>query len=58
MYSFIICVLALIASYFVYGKIVERVAGVDETRQTPAYRLRDGIDYIPMSRIKSFLVHF
>lgn len=54
MYSFIICVLALIASYFVYGKIVERVAGVDETRQTPAYRLRDGIDYIPMSRIKSF----
>ena len=58
MYSFIICVLVLVASYFVYGKVVERIAGVDETRQTPAYRLQDGVDYIPMSKIKNFLVHF
>ena len=58
MYSFIICFLVLIASYFIYGKVVERVAGVDETRETPAYRLEDGVDYVPMSRIKSFLVHF
>lgn len=36
MYSFIICLLALIASYFVYGKIVERTVGVDETKETPA----------------------
>ena len=58
MYSFIICFLVLVASYFVYGKVVEKVAGVDETRQTPAYRLQDGVDYIPMSKIKNFLVHF
>ncbi|WP_406536356.1 carbon starvation protein A [Methanobrevibacter sp.] len=58
MYSFIICFLVLVASYFVYGKVVEEVAGVDETRQTPAYRLQDGVDYIPMSKIKNFLVHF
>ena len=58
MYSFIICFLILVASYFIYGKIVEKVAGTDETRETPAYRLRDGIDYIPMSKIKNFLVHF
>ena len=58
MYSFIICFLVLVASYFVYGKVVEKAAGVDETRQTPAYRLQDGIDYIPMSKIKNFLVHF
>lgn len=58
MYSFIICFLALVASYFVYGKVIERVAGVDETRQTPAYRLQDGIDYMPMSAIKNFLIHF
>jgi len=48
----------LVASYFIYGKIVEKVAGTDETRETPAYRLQDGIDYIPMSKIKNFLVHF
>ncbi|WP_407424759.1 carbon starvation protein A [Methanobrevibacter sp.] len=58
MYSFIICFLTLIASYFVYGKVVEKIAGVDETRETPAYRLQDGVDYIPMSGIKNFLVHF
>ena len=58
MYSFIICFLVLVASYFVYGKLVEKVVGVDETRETPAYRLQDGIDYMPMSKIKNFLVHF
>ncbi len=58
MYSFIICFLALVASYFVYGKVVEKIAGVDGTRQTPAYRLQDGVDYIPMSKIKNFLIHF
>ena len=58
MYSFIICFLVLIASYFVYGKFIEKLVGVDATSQTPAYRLQDGVDYIPMSRIKNFLVHF
>ena len=58
MYTFIICVVVLIASYFVYGKIVEKAAGVDETRKTPAYQLKDGIDYVPMSMIKNFLVNF
>ena len=58
MYSFIICFLVLVASYFVYGKIIEKVVGVDGTRETPAYKLEDGVDYIPMSKIKNFLVHF
>ena len=58
MYSFIICFLVLVASYFVYGKFLEKVVGVDETRETPAYRLQDGVDYIPLPKIKAFLVHF
>ena len=58
MYSFLICFLALIASYFIYGKFIERISGVDETRQTPGYKLQDGVDYMPMPKIKSFLVHF
>lgn len=58
MYSFIICFLVLIASYFIYGKFIEKLVGVDESIQTPAYRLQDGVDYIPMSKIKNFLVHF
>ena len=35
MYSFIICCLLLIASYFIYAKSIEKIVGVDETRQTP-----------------------
>jgi carbon starvation protein CstA len=31
---------------------------VDGNRKTPAYKLQDGIDYVPMSRVKNFLVHF
>ena len=58
MYSFIICILTLIASYFIYGKFLERIAGVDETRETPVQRLEDGVDYMPMSTLKNFLVHF
>ena len=58
MYSFIICFLILVLSYFVYGKFIERICGVDETLETPAYRLQDGVDYIPMSKVKNFLVHF
>jgi carbon starvation protein CstA len=58
MYSFIICFLALIVSYFIYGKFIEKISGVDETQKTPAFRLEDGVDYIPMSTIKNFLVHF
>lgn len=58
MYTFVICFLILVASYFVYGKAIERIVGTDETKQTPAYRLEDGVDYVPMSRIKAFLVHF
>ena len=58
MFSFIICFLALVASYFIYGKFIERISGVDETRETPAFRLQDGVDYMPMSTIKNFLVHF
>ena len=58
MYSFIICFVALIASYFIYGKVIERVAGVDENVETPVQRLEDGVDYAPMSRLKLYLIHF
>lgn len=58
MYSFILCFVLLVASYFVYGKVIERIVGVDENKQTPVWRLEDGVDYMPMSRIKGFLVQF
>ena len=58
MYSFLICLAALIASYFIYGKFIEKIAGVDETIPTPVQRLEDGVDYSPLSKFKALLVHF
>lgn len=58
MYTFLICCLILIASYFIYAKALERIVGIDENRQTPVWRLEDGVDYMPMSRFKAYLVHF
>ena len=43
---------------FFYGKFVERVFGIDENRPTPAYSKEDGVDYVPMSTPKVFLVQF
>lgn len=58
MYTFLICFVGLLASYFIYGKFIEKVAGVDENVETPVHRLQDGVDYMPMSKIKALLVQF
>lgn len=55
MLSFIFAVAALIAGYLIYGKIVERNFAPDE-RPTPAVRIHDGVDFIPMPTWKVFLI--
>ena len=57
MYSFIICLAALIAGYFIYGKIIERIFGPDD-RLTPAVVHEDGVDFIRMPRWKIFMIQF
>ncbi len=56
MWFFIVAVLLLIAGYFTYGKIVERIFVIDENRSTPAYTEQDGVDYIPMPTWKVFMI--
>jgi carbon starvation protein CstA len=58
MITFILSIAALIIGYFVYGKYIVRFFGEDPTRQTPAYELNDGVDYIPMPRWKVFMIQF
>ena len=55
MISLILSFIVLIAGYFIYGRVVERVFSPDD-RQTPANRLNDGVDYVPMKTWKAFLV--
>ncbi|MBR8700848.1 Peptide transporter CstA [Fusobacterium sp. DD29] len=58
MFAFILSVIALIVGYLVYGKFVEKVFGPNDANPTPAERLADGVDYVPMSLKKTFLIQF
>ncbi|RHJ82426.1 carbon starvation protein A [Parabacteroides sp. AM08-6] len=58
MITFICCLIALVAGYFVYGKFIERMFGIDPARQTPAFANQDGVDYIPMPTWKVFMIQF
>ena len=56
MLTFIICLAALIAAYFTYGKYLERQAGADDARPTPCRRMADGVDYVELPRWRVFLI--
>ena len=52
-----ICIYVI--AYRFYGLFIANVAlGVDATRQTPAYRRNDGLDYVPTHRYVLFGHHF
>ena len=55
MITFLLCLVLLLTGYFVYGRLVEkRFAPTDEI--TPAFKLNDGVDYMPMPVWKVFLI--
>lgn len=58
MISFTVCLLALIAGYFIYGRVAERIFRPDLKRLTPALTRADGVDYIPMPTWKIFMIQF
>lgn len=53
---FIICVVALLAGYAIYGTFIEKVFGIKPSRPTPAHSQQDGVDFVPMSTPKVYLV--
>lgn len=57
MLSFTLSLVALLLGYLVYGRVVERIFGPDD-RKTPAISMADGVDYVPMSRWKIFMIQF
>lgn len=58
MITFVGCLLFLIAGYFIYGRFMERIFGADPNRSVPAYTQQDGVDYVPMSWWRVFLIQF
>lgn len=53
---FFFCVALLIAGYFIYGRVIEKIFVINPKRQTPAYTMQDGVDYVPMSKTKIWLI--
>jgi carbon starvation protein CstA len=58
MITFTICLLLLIAGYFIYGAIVEKVVGYDYSKKTPAIAHPDGVDYLPLPTWKVYMIQF
>lgn len=58
MITFLLSILALIAGYFVYGKYVSKLFGVDKSRTTPAVAHPDGIDFVVLPPWKEFAIQF
>ena len=58
MISFLLSIVILILGYFLYGKFIEKIFGVNTERETPAVRLSDGVDFVPLPTWKIFLIQF
>ena len=58
MITFFISIALLILGYIFYGKLVERIFGADSSRETPAMTMKDGVDYMPMPKWRTFLIQF
>ncbi|WP_332629443.1 carbon starvation CstA family protein [Halalkalibacter flavus] len=56
MITFLVSIALLIIAYFTYGKFIEKMFGVKESRPTPAYSMKDGVDYIPMGTNRNSLI--
>lgn len=58
MITFSIALVILVLGYFVYGRYISRMFGVDDKRPTPAVTKNDGVDYIAMPTWKIFMIQF
>lgn len=58
MITFFISIALLILGYIFYSKVAERIFGADENRETPAMTMKDGVDYMPMPKWRTFLIQF
>lgn len=53
---FLFCVALLIVGYFTYGKLIEKIFVINPKKTTPAFIKKDGVDYMPMSKKRIWLI--
>ena len=56
MVTFFVCLVALIAAYFLYGAFLDRVVSIDSKVDVPSKTHYDGVDYMPLPRWRIFLI--
>ena len=56
MIIFLICLTALVVSYFTYGKYLEKTCAIDPANPVPSQTMYDGVDYLPLPCWKVFLI--
>lgn len=56
MITFLLCLAALVAAYFTYGRYLERICAIDASNPVPSESMYDGVDYIPMPRWRTFMI--
>ena len=56
MITFLIGLVILIGGAAVYGSFCERIMKPNSSAKTPAVRLKDGIDFVPMNKWKNCLI--
>ncbi|EQC48701.1 CstA C-terminal domain protein [Bacteriovorax sp. BSW11_IV] len=58
MLTFFLCITLLGLAYKFYSPFVEKQARINENNETPCKRFEDGVDYVPVSPVKAFLIQF
>lgn len=58
MVTFIVSIVLLLLGYFLYGKVVDKVFAPSAESKTPAYSMRDDVDYLPMATWRVYLIQF
>ncbi|MDU2063534.1 MAG: carbon starvation CstA family protein [Sporomusaceae bacterium] len=53
-----IAIIVCASGYFIYGRWLAKLWGIDPQAKTPAYRFEDGDDYVPSSKFTVFTHQF
>ncbi|MGE4564540.1 MAG: carbon starvation CstA family protein, partial [Victivallaceae bacterium] len=53
---FLLGLALLVIGYFFYGRLVERIVGMDDSRPTPAVTHADGVDFVELPHWKNMLI--
>lgn len=54
--AYLVCALLLVAGYLWYGRLAEKVYGVDMDMTMPCVSKADGVDFVPLPMWKIFLI--